>query len=90
VLDPSRDPGPYPYLHEASSVSLSLSGAIAALTATSGLVVAVRLYETHRRTPDRPGPPTGHTATASRGAPARGHVPAHHLRVEQPRPRPNP
>jgi MFS family permease len=56
--------------------------AIAALTAASGVVVAVRMYETHRRTPGRPGPPTGHTATPSRAAPTNGNVPAQHPRVE--------
>jgi MFS family permease len=55
--------------------------AIAALTAASGLVVAVRMYETHHRTPGRSGPPTGHTVTPSRAAPANGHVPAHHPQV---------
>ena len=33
--------------------------AIAALTAASGLVAAVRMYETHRRTPPTPKPPSG-------------------------------
>src|SRR6266540_1217468 len=33
--------------------------AVAALTAASGVVVAVRMYETHRRTPAVPGPPSG-------------------------------
>jgi MFS family permease len=32
---------------------------VATLTAISGVVVAVRMYETHRRTPSRQGPPTG-------------------------------
>jgi len=36
--------------------------AVAALTAISGVVVAVRMYETRRRTPSRPGPPAGDTA----------------------------
>jgi MFS family permease len=63
--------------------------AIAALTAASGVVVAVRMYETHRR-PGRPRPPTGHTATASRAAPARRHLPVHHPRMDQPKPRPDP
>ncbi len=62
--------------------------AIAALTATSGLVVAVRMYETHRRTPGRSEPPTGHTVTPSRAAPANGHVPAHQPRAESTSDRP--
>src|SRR6266508_3148979 len=33
--------------------------AVAALTAASGLVVAVRMYETHPRTPAKPCPPSG-------------------------------
>jgi MFS family permease len=33
--------------------------AVAALTATSGVVVAVRMYETHPRTPATPGLPSG-------------------------------
>ncbi len=32
---------------------------VAALTAASGVVVAVRMYETHRRTAAAPGPPSG-------------------------------
>ncbi len=57
-------------------------GAIAALTAASGLVVAVRMDETHRRTPGRAEPPTGHNLTPSRATPANGHVPAHQPPVE--------
>jgi MFS family permease len=56
--------------------------AIAALTAASGVVVAVRMYETHRPAPGRPGPPTGQTATPSRAAAASGNVAAQHPRVE--------
>jgi hypothetical protein len=44
------------------------------------VVVAARIYETHRRTPGRS--PTGHTVTPNRAAPANGHVPAHQPRVE--------
>jgi MFS family permease len=43
---------------------------VAALTAASGVVVAVRMYESHRRIPSRPGPPAGHSATPGRVIPA--------------------
>ena len=62
--------------------------AIAALTAASGLVVAVRMYETHRRTPGRSEPPTGHTVAPSRATPANGHVPVHQPRMESTSDRP--
>ncbi|HZC99505.1 MAG TPA: MFS transporter [Actinomycetes bacterium] len=54
---------------------------VAALTAASGVIVAVRMYETHRA-PGRSGPPT-----ATPPSPARPHPPtadqvaAHHTRV---------
>jgi MFS family permease len=62
--------------------------AIAGLTAASGVVVAVRMYETHRPTPGRAGPPTGQTATPSSATPTNGNVPAQHSRVESTSDRP--
>jgi hypothetical protein len=52
------------------------------------VVVAVRMYETHHRNPGRSEPPTGHTVTPSRAAPANGHVPAHQPRMESTSDRP--
>ena len=39
--------------------------AVAALTGASGVVVAVRMYETHRRTPTPSDPPAGNVEPAS-------------------------
>jgi MFS family permease len=62
--------------------------AIAALTAASGVVVAVRMYETHRPTPGRAGPPAGQAATASPATPTNCNVPAQYPRVESTSDRP--
>ena len=59
-MDLRRTIGAWPVLRQLRGADpLGRGGPVAALTAASGLVVAVRMYETHRRTPPTPGPLSG-------------------------------